>query len=89
MSLIENITNFFSKPKSETQNEVLEGTCPNCWGKQEYDGKIRELYKDHQIDVNNKQANHSFIKDFVVTYIEGITLKKGNSGLECPTCVSK
>ena len=89
MNLIDNITNFFSRPVQNTEGKILEGTCPNCWGKQEYDGKIRKLYKDHQIDVNNKKSHHSFIKNFVVTYIDGITLKKGNSGMECPTCITK
>ena len=60
--------------------------CPNCWGKQEYDNQIRELYKDKQVDVNNHRANHAFIKDFVVSRVEGIHLKRGNNGYECPNC---
>ncbi len=86
MSLIESLTSYFSKSKDVSQNEVPEGLCPNCWGNQKYDNVIREMYVDKQVDVNNKEANHAFIKDFVVKHVDGIQLKKGNTGLECPTC---
>ena len=84
--MIEKLIAFFKRPVSETKNEIPEGVCPNCWGSQEYDSIIRELYQDNQIDVNNGQANLNFIQNVVVNKIEGIKLKKGNTGLECPTC---
>ncbi len=49
--MIEALISFFKKPAKETKNEVLEGVCPNCWGSQEYDHEIRELYKDKQIAI--------------------------------------
>ena len=84
--MIEKLIRFFKQSKEESKNQCPEGLCPNCWGKQEYDGKIREMYEDKQIDVNNHQANYAFIQDFVVTNLDGIRLKKGNNSLECPTC---
>ena len=87
--MIEKLISFFKKSSTETKNSVPEGICPNCWGEQEYDNKIRELYKDKQIDVNNHSSNYSFIQKFVVTHLNGIHLKKGNNGLECPTCRMK
>lgn len=84
--MIEQLISFFKKNKSETANSCPDGLCPNCWGEQEYDGKIREMYIDKQIDVNNHDANHAFIKDFVVKRIDGIQLRKGNDGMQCPTC---
>jgi hypothetical protein len=84
--MIEKLISFFKKSATETKSEVPEGVCPNCWGKQEYDNVIREMYKDKQVDVNNHEANYAFIQDFVVTHIDGIRLKKGNSSFECPTC---
>ena len=87
--MINTLINFFKKPKEETQNEVPEGLCPNCWGEQEYDSKIRKLYKDKQINVNNHEANYAFIQDFMVTHLNGIHLKKGNNGMECPTCKAR
>ena len=84
--MIETLINFFKKPANETKGKTPEGMCPNCWGSQEFDGIIREMYEDKQIDVNNHKANHAFIQDFVVNRINGIQLKKGNNSLECPTC---
>lgn len=84
--MLEGFIEFFKKSEEETKGQVPEGVCPNCWGTQEYDHQIRELYKDKQIDVNNHKANYAFIKDFVVTHIDGIHLKKGDNSLECPTC---
>ena len=84
--VIDGLISFFKKPKEETQDKVPEGLCPNCWGQQEYDNQIRDLYFDKQIDVNNHQANYAFIQDFMVTHLSGIHLRKGNNSLECPTC---
>jgi hypothetical protein len=84
--MIDTIINFFKKPASETKTQTPEGFCPNCWGSQEYDKVIREMYDDKQIDVNNKDANYAFIQKFVVEQLDGIHLKKGNTGMECPTC---
>lgn len=84
--MIEKLIAFFKKPSEESAKEVPEGMCPNCWGKQEYDNKIRELYEDKQVDVNNHEANYAFIQKFMVTHLDGIKLKKGNNSLECPTC---
>ena len=84
--MINTLLSFFKKPKKETQGNTPEGYCPNCWGSQEYDNEIRELYKDKQVDVNNHEAHYAFIQDFVVNHIDGIKLKRGNNSLECPTC---
>ncbi len=58
--MIEKLVNFFKKPAAETKGQTPEGLCPNCWGEQEYDNMIREMYVDKQIDVNNHKANHVF-----------------------------
>ena len=87
--MIDKLIAFFKKPTSETQDTTPEGFCPNCWGKQEYDGQIRELYKDKQIDVNNHEGNYAFIQKFVVKHVDGIHLKKGKNSFDCPTCHAK
>ena len=87
--MIDNLIKFFSKPQNETKNTTPEGYCPNCWGKQDYDNQIREMYKDKQIDVNNGEANYAFIQKFVVKHIDGIHLKRGKNSFECPTCKLK
>jgi len=84
--MIEKLISFFRKSKEETASTPPEGYCPNCWGKQEYDNVIREMYAEKQIDVNNHQANYAFIQKFVVDKLDGIKLKKEIHGIECPTC---
>jgi hypothetical protein len=86
MSLEKILIDFFKKPAKDTTGNVPEGFCPNCWGVQGYDNKVRALYKDKQIDVNNHEANHAFIQDFMVTHLEGIKLKKRTDDFECPSC---
>ena len=87
--MIKKLINFFRQPAGKTQGKTPEGFCPNCWGEQEYDNMIREMYTDMQIDVNNHKANYAFIQDFVVTNLNGIKLIKGNNSFECPTCKLK
>ncbi|WP_205959920.1 hypothetical protein [Flammeovirga aprica] len=86
-SIINSLINFFSKPKSETEGQVPKGLCPNCWGKQEYDNKFRELREDKQINVNNHKENYSFIKEFMVNNLEGIQLIREKDSLTCPVCL--
>jgi hypothetical protein len=87
--MIERLIKFFKAPANETKGKVPEGLCPSCWGYQEYDDTIRELYDDKQIDVNNHAANYAFIQEFMVTNLNGIKLIKGNNSFECPTCKTK
>ena len=87
--MIDKLIAFFKKPKVETEDKTPKGFCPNCWGEQEYDNQVRELYKDRQINVNNHNENYAFIQDFMVTHLNGIHLKKGNNSFECPTCKVK
>ena len=81
-----NLLDFFKLSKEETQESAPDGYCPNCWGEQEYDNKIRTLHQDKQIDINNKEANYAFIQEFMVNQLDGIHLKKRDDALECPVC---
>lgn len=53
MSLLDTLSAFFSRPAEETADETPEDACPNRWGRYEYDGEIRQVARDRQIDVNN------------------------------------
>lgn len=85
MNLIMNILEFLRKPKHETEGKAPEGTCPVCWGYQEYDAKIRIMLKDKQIDVKNHKDSYMKVRKFMVKYVDGIRLKQGIIK-ECPTC---
>lgn len=87
--MIKKLAAFFQQSSEATKDQTPEGVCPNCWGKQEYDNKIREMYKDQKIDAANNNSNHAFIQKFVVKYIDGITLKKKGDSMVCPACGEK
>ena len=87
--MVENLIRFFKQSPEKTKNKVPEGLCPNCWGEQEFDNVIRDMYKDKQIDVNNHKENHAFIQEFVVNRLNGIHFIKGDNSLQCPTCKIK
>lgn len=83
--IIDSITHYFKNKDTEEEDSSPEGTCPLCWGHQQYDGKIRDLLKDKQIDVNNHKDSYMIIQEFVKTNIDGIKLKEGVV-TNCPNC---
>jgi len=83
------LNKLFQKKINDEFSVAPEGICPNCWGDQEYGNVIRQKYKDSQIAVNNKISKYAFIQDFVVTHLNGIKLKSGVQGSNCPSCQVK
>ena len=80
------------KPSIFSENELIsEGVCPNCWGRQEYEGKYIQLEADLTKDnINhNKQNQKAFIQQFVETNVTGIRLKKDGDFQTCPSCKMK
>lgn len=77
MDLIKSIVEYFKKPKAETTNQSPEGVCELCWGIQAYDGKIRDVYRDKQVDVNNHEDSYLLIQKFVKENMDGYHVKDG------------
>jgi len=84
--LIDAIKNYFKK-KTENQNfnEVPEGICPNCWGKQEWEGHFYEKIKTQKITPTSKTYDN-FISE-VVRKLDKITVDKDT--YLCKTCNMK
>lgn len=86
MSLINNIKNYFGKKENnEETGNAPEGVCPNCWGKQEWEGQFYKKIKVNNITPKNNTYD-SFIND-VASKLEKITLK--DDILICETCQTK
>lgn len=85
MDLIKNIVHYFQNNDDKGEKPSPDGTCPVCWGYQQYDGKIRTLLQDRQIDVNNHKESYMIIQDFMKHHINGLKLKDGIIS-ECPNC---
>jgi len=88
MDIIDNIVRYFRTNNDKTNETSPKGTCPVCWGNQQYDGKIRDLFQDKQIDVNNHRDSYMIIQDFMKYNIDGVKLKEGVI-TDCPSCSDK
>ena len=83
MSLADNIKRFFkAKENKEHVGQAPEGVCPNCWGRQEWDGNYYKLIKARNITPESNTYNN-FINE-VASKLDKITLKEDS--YECMTC---
>ncbi|MBL4593145.1 MAG: hypothetical protein JKX68_04920 [Flavobacteriales bacterium] len=80
--MIRAVIKFIRKSSFQIIKQPLDEVCLPCWGYQEYDGTVRDLHWDKQIDVNNGISKHTFIQHFVVTHLQGIKLKRGNNSFD-------
>lgn len=83
MNLKDNLTRFFyAKANNEKTKVAPDGVCPNCWGRQEWEG---EFYK--RITAKNRSPDSKIYKNFideVVSKLDKITLQEDT--YECTTC---
>lgn len=86
MNLIESIKTYFKNKteNKETQN-APEGVCPNCWGKQEWEGEYYKFVKGENGNPD-KEVYNSFVKN-VARKLEKITINKDTYA--CETCSVK
>jgi hypothetical protein len=84
MKLIESIKQYFEK---KTPNiEAPDNHCPNCWGRQEYEGKFLEALHQEKIDLNNLNDKQGWIQAYATEHFEGIKSKAKDSQLVCNMC---
>jgi len=86
MSLIDNLKVYFSKKNNnqETGNAPM-GVCPNCWGKQEWEGEYYKFMKGENANPS-KEIYNSFVQD-VARKLDKITIHKDS--YTCETCQIK
>ena len=83
MNIIKNLTNYFnSKAEGNTTEKAPEGICPNCWGKQEWEGEYYKFKKGNNGNPTEDTYN-SFVQD-VARKLDKISAK-GNDYI-CETC---
>ena len=83
MNLIKNIKTYFkNKNDNKVTGKAPEGVCPNCWGKQEWEGEYYKFMKGENENPSTETYN-SFIKD-VVRKLDKITIVKNT--YTCETC---
>ena len=83
MNLVDSIKRYFNaKSNNEDPGAAPEGVCPNCWGKQEWEGHFYEQIKANNITPESNTYNN-FIRE-VASKLDKITLKEDT--YECTTC---
>lgn len=81
MNLFDKVKSYFKK-KVDNNVKAPEGVCPNCWGKQDWDGEYYKFVKGENGNPSEATYN-SFIKD-VTRQLGKITIDKNN--YVCETC---
>ena len=83
MDLFDSIRTYFKKKQNnEETGSAPEGVCPNCWGKQEWEGEFYKVIKSKDAKPESQTYNN-FIKD-VVKKLDKITISKDD--YTCETC---
>ncbi|MFK7811718.1 MAG: hypothetical protein AB8B59_04435 [Maribacter sp.] len=86
MSLLQNLTDYFKKKQDHQETgSTPEGVCPNCWGKQEWEGEYYKFMKGQNGNPSDDTYNN-FVKD-VARKLDKITIKTDT--YTCETCQVK
>ena len=84
MDIIQNLKKYFtSKAEGNISKKAPVGICPNCWGKQEWEGEFYKLNKGNKL-IGNDQTYNNFINKIVENNISGLAINQEN--YECETC---
>ena len=83
-TIIENIKTYFSKKdKGEETKSAPEGTCPICWGHNEWDGQYYKVIKDKHLKPG-EDIYESFISKIVDQHVK--TTHKHENKYICTSC---
>lgn len=84
MTLVNTIKSFLST--STPSGGTPEGFCPNCWGRQEYQGKFFEAVKREGIDTQNITEKKGWVQAYAEQHLSGIELSSGEHTNTCASC---
>ncbi len=84
MSLIQNLKNYFDNENNNLESRAVpEGICPNCFGKQEWDGEYFKFKKGE--NGNPSEATYNSFVQEVARKLDKITINKDT--YTCETCL--
>jgi len=81
--------NFLKKlfgKKADAGVIAPKGVCPNCWGRQEYQGQVFEAIKKENSDVNALDDKKGWIRAYAMENFPKIWLVEKDGLAHCPTC---
>lgn len=73
---------FRTKNNSSNKTSKKSDRYPNSWGRMRFDGQLREMMPDKELDVKNGLSRHDFIRRFVIERVDGIACKNGYRAAE-------
>ena len=83
---IKNVLLAISKGNSK-DTITPEGICPNCWGRQEYQGKFYEAIENENVNIDNIVKKKGWIDAYASEFLSGIQLQTDkNNEMVCSTC---
>ncbi|MFT4831774.1 MAG: hypothetical protein ACI815_001424 [Psychroserpens sp.] len=86
MNLVQNLKNYFKKKDNNQEvGDAPAGICPNCWGKQEWDGEYYKFMKGQNANPSDETYT-SFVQN-IARNLDKITIKE--STYTCETCQIK
>ena len=85
-NILKSLLNFLKKKPSPGDGKTPDGLCPNCWGQQEYGGKFFEAVRNYDVDINAKNPQTGWVKEYADKHLTRITLKKQADQLVCESC---
>lgn len=68
---------FKSGRNSNKKTSKRSDRYPNSWGRMRFDGQLREMMPDKELDVKNGLRRHDFLRRFVIDRVDGIACKNG------------
>ncbi len=84
ISIVDSIRSYFSKKANDQKTPLVpEGTCPTCWGRNEWDGQFYEIIKDKHAQPGSATYD-SFISKVVDEHVR--TTHQLKNKYVCVTC---
>ncbi len=84
MNAFKNILNFLNVNPNKNHEISQEGFCPNCWGRQEYDGQIYQAIKSENTE--SKKYKSGWITNYTEKNLRGIQLHATEKKRGCKVC---
>ena len=84
MNVFKSIKEFLSVKREN--NATPEGICPNCWGRQKYEGEFFKAIHKEKIDLNNIDLKKGWIEAYAAKNLTGILMKEEGTTQICPSC---
>ncbi len=92
MKIVESIIKMLTGKEEITLasvQEVPEGTCPNCWGRDEYSGAFYNAAKAQGLNGNNIGAHVGWVQEYANKNFSKIAIVSDGDSLGCKNCNMK